>query len=272
MAGELGWLSFFRENKKTDSNWQPQPRLYKCQHAGSAQSAVDLVRVWKKQTSFSSKMPDFYYLPLSAPCRSGMLVAKAVGVDLNMKLVDLMAGEQMKPEFVAINPQHCVPTLVDGDFTLWESRPICTYLASKYGKDDSLYPSDLKIRANIDRLMYFDMGTLYHRFGEYVYPVVFQGQEKPDSAKLDKLHEALDWLNGFLEGHDYAVGNSITVADCVLVASVSTFEATGIDLSKHSNVAAWLARCKTSLPGYSEVNEPGTQEFGKFAKSKLGLN
>ena len=59
-------------------------------------------------------------MPLSAPCRSGMLTAKAVGVDLNMKSIDLFAGDQNKPEFVAINPQHCVPTLVDGDFTLWE--------------------------------------------------------------------------------------------------------------------------------------------------------
>lgn len=63
---------------------------------------------------------DLYYMPLSAPCRSCMLTAKAVGVELNLKLLDLMAGEQMKPEFVAINPQHCVPTMVDGDFALWE--------------------------------------------------------------------------------------------------------------------------------------------------------
>jgi len=215
-------------------------------------------------------MPDFYYMPLSAPCRSGMLTAKAVGVDLNMKKLDLFAGEQNKPEFLAINPQHCVPTLVDGDFTLWESRPICSYLASQYGKDDSLYPSDVKTRATIDRLMYFDMGTLYFRFGEYVYPVMFRGEDKADPEKLEKLHEALGWLNGFLEGHDYAVGNNITVADHTLVATVSTCESTGIDISKHANVTAWLARCKTSMPGYSEVNEPGAQEFGKSAKAKLG--
>merc|ERR1711915_32582 len=215
------------------------------------------------------KMPDFYYMDLSAPCRSVMLTAKAVGLDLNMKPLNLMAGEQMKPEFVAINPQHCVPTFVDGDFTLWESRPICTYLASKYGKDESLYPADLKTRATIDRLMYFDMGTLYFRFGEYVYPVLFRGANKPDPEKLEKLQEALGWLNGFLEGDDYAVGNSVTVADHTLVASVSTFEAAGIDLSKHPNVLAWLSRCKANMPGYKQANDQGAQEFGKMAKTKL---
>ncbi|ROT71142.1 glutathione S-transferase [Penaeus vannamei] len=97
----------------------------------------------RTQTRIKAKMPiDLYYMPLSPPCRSVLLTAKAVGVDLNLKLLDLMTKEQMKPDFVAINPQHSVPTMVDGDLKLWESRAICTYLASKYAKDDSLYPSD----------------------------------------------------------------------------------------------------------------------------------
>lgn len=63
---------------------------------------------------------DFYYLLLSPFCRSAMLTAKAVGVKLNLKEVDLFKGEHLKPEFVALNPQHIVPTLVDDDFVLWE--------------------------------------------------------------------------------------------------------------------------------------------------------
>lgn len=46
---------------------------------------------------------DFYYVPGSAPCRSVQMAAKAVGVDLNLKLVDLMAGEQLKPEFLKVS-------------------------------------------------------------------------------------------------------------------------------------------------------------------------
>ncbi|XP_042243367.1 glutathione S-transferase 1-like [Homarus americanus] len=215
---------------------------------------------------------DFYYMAPSAPCRSVMLTAKAVGVELNLKELDLMAGEQMKPEFIAINPQHCVPTLVDDDFALWESRPICSYLVNQYGEDDSLYPSDPKTRAQVDRLLYFDMGTLYHRFGEYVYPVVFRGQEEPNPQKLESLQEALGWLNDFLDGHEWAVGDTTTIADHVLVASVSTLEAAGIDITGHANIVEWLERCKSTMPGYEEVNEPGAVSFGEMVKAKFSTD
>lgn len=46
---------------------------------------------------------DLYYLPGSAPCRAVLLTAKAVGVELNLKLTNLMAGEHLTPEFLAVN-------------------------------------------------------------------------------------------------------------------------------------------------------------------------
>ena len=63
---------------------------------------------------------NLYYAVCSAPCRAPILTAKALGVELNLKLLNLSKGEQMKPEFVAVNPQHSVPFLVDGDLKLGE--------------------------------------------------------------------------------------------------------------------------------------------------------
>lgn len=109
---------------------------------------------------------DFYSCGASAPCRNVAMTAKMVGVELNMKPINIMAGDHMKPDYVALNPQHNIPFIVDGDIQLNESRAITAYLVNRYAKDDTLYPKCPKARAIVDQRLYFDMGVLYHRFGE----------------------------------------------------------------------------------------------------------
>ncbi|XP_077286219.1 glutathione S-transferase 1-like [Arctopsyche grandis] len=203
---------------------------------------------------------DFYYLPGSSPCRAVMMTAKALGVNLNFKLIDLMKGEHLTPEFLKMNPQHVVPTLNDDGFCLWESRAICSYLVTKYGKDDSLYPKDAKTRAMVDQRMYFDIGTLYARFADYFYPMLFGGAPA-DEAKKTKAIEALQFLNTFLEGQAWAAGNNMTIADINLVATVSTIEVSGFDISPFPNISRWMAKAKSSLPGYEEANGEGLKAF-----------
>lgn len=99
-----------------------------------------------------------------------------------------------------------MPTLVDDGFALWESRAIMAYLVEKYGKTSSLYPTDPKARALVNQRMYFDMGTLYDRFGAYVYPQIF-AKQPADPEKLTKLEEALGFLNTYLDGQQYAVSS-----------------------------------------------------------------
>ncbi|KAB7497894.1 hypothetical protein Anas_04842 [Armadillidium nasatum] len=79
-------------------------------------------------------------------------------------------------------------------------------------------------------------------------PIVFKGEE-PDTEKSRLVHEALEWLDRFIEGHDFVVGNKLTVADFALIASVSTFTEAGIDLSGHPNVKNWADRCKNQMKG-----------------------
>lgn len=110
---------------------------------------------------------DLYYMSLSAPCRAVVLVAKVAGVELNLKTINLLEGEHMKPEFLKINPQHTVPTIDDGGFVLTESRAICAYLVNKYAKNDKLYSKLPKERAVVDQRLYFDMGVFYSSFADY---------------------------------------------------------------------------------------------------------
>jgi len=104
---------------------------------------------------------EVYGMSLSAPCRIVNMTAECLGLDYEFKVVDLMAGEHMKPEFLAMNPQHNIPTMKDGDFVMNESRAIAAYLVNKYGADDKLYPKDAETRARVDQRLYFDMGVFY---------------------------------------------------------------------------------------------------------------
>ncbi|XP_025830753.1 glutathione S-transferase 1-like [Agrilus planipennis] len=209
---------------------------------------------------------DLYYLPGSAPCRNVLLTAKAIGVDLNLKHLDLMKGEHLTPEFLKINPQHTIPTLVDNGFALWESRAIMTYLANQYSKNDSLYPKDPKTRAVIDQRLFFDAATLYQTFSDYYYPTIFAGAPK-DEAKLEKCKQAVKFLDTFLEGQNYAVGNNLTLADLSLVSTVSTYEAVDFDLSPYKNVQKWYAKVKSTAPGYEETNGNGVKIFRQMVQN-----
>ena len=79
-----------------------------------------------------------------------------------LKVLSFSAGDHKKPEFVALNPRHRVPTLVDGDFVLWESNAIVEYLDDAYpGRGAPLFPGDPRTRATVRRLIsevddYFD--------------------------------------------------------------------------------------------------------------------
>nr|QWJ89644.1 glutathione S-transferase d2 [Sitophilus zeamais] len=210
-----------------------------------------------------------YHFPPSGPSRGALLAAKAVGLDVDVEIINLFKKEQFNEDFIKINPQHTVPTLVDGDFVVSDSHAIGPYLASAYGKDASFYPKDPKQKAVVDQRLYFDCGTLYPRIRAICFPVLFLGEDTILDEHKQPLEEALGFLDVFLEGNNFVTGDKLTVADCCLVASVSSIVAVGWDISAYNNVKNWVARCALAIPGYSEANQAGADEFGKLVRSKL---
>ncbi|KDR11944.1 Glutathione S-transferase D7 [Zootermopsis nevadensis] len=211
---------------------------------------------------------DLYYLAPSPPCRMVLLLAKRIGIEFNLKTVNIIAGEQFKPEFIKLNPEHTIPTLDDDGFILWESRAIMGYLVNQYGNDDSLYPTAPKKRAVVDQRLYFDAGTLQSRNISYMAPVIFAGQQ-PEPEKLEKINEALGYMNLFLEGQNWVAGDSMTIADICLVVSVSNSEVFGADITAFPNVVTWYDKMKTTLVDYDEINQTGANILGEMVRSKL---
>ncbi|XP_055847984.1 glutathione S-transferase D1-like [Episyrphus balteatus] len=205
---------------------------------------------------------DLYYRTGLAHCRSVLMTAKAVYVNLNLKPIILRNGDDhLKPEFLKINPQHTIPTLVENGFALWESRAILIYLAEQYGINDTLDPNCPQIRAIINQRLYFDMGTLQQRFADYFYPKIIS-KEPGNPESLKKIKEAFDFLDIFLDGQNYAACKSLTIADIALFATVSTFEVCKFDITKYENVMRWYNLCKKTMPGL-ELNQQGLEDFKK---------
>jgi glutathione S-transferase len=202
------------------------------------------------------------------------MTAALVSQDLNTKPLDLMKGEQNTPEFLAINPQHCVPTVVDGEVKLWESRAIMRYIVSKKaGADSDLYPvNDLPLRAKIDQLLDYDIGTLYARFGKWFYAIAFHGvaADSEESKKsLAAVHETLALMNAsFIEGK-FMTGDKLTIADVSCAASLTMFQVAKIDLAKYEKVSAFMKNVEAAVPNWEGINAKPMADFGAMVEGKL---
>ncbi len=104
------------------------------------------------------------------------------------KILSFSAGDTRKPEFIALNPRHTVPTLVDGDFVLYESNAITAYLDAAYpGRGAPLFPGDAKTRATVWRLM-MEVDNYGMKAIDGVTTYAFR--TKPEEREPQKLIEA----------------------------------------------------------------------------------
>ncbi|XP_036227260.1 glutathione S-transferase D7 isoform X2 [Bactrocera oleae] len=213
-----------------------------------------------------------YYLPPSPPCRAVLLLGKMLGIDFDLKIVNVLAGDQLKPEFLQLNPQHCIPTINDEGLVLWESRAILQYMAAAYGKDDSLYPTDVRSRALVDQRIQFDLGTLYARMYDCYLPTVLWSAPV-DESKKPRLAEAFDWFNTSLKGHEFAALDHFTIADLTLLVTVSQCEAFGFEVDSYNRVKHWLRRCKDYMApyDYEELNGSKAITLGDMFRAKTEI-
>ncbi|XP_063544380.1 glutathione S-transferase D7-like isoform X2 [Cydia strobilella] len=216
-------------------------------------------------------MPDqpikLYYLPPSPPCRAVMMLARVMGLELDLVLTNILEGQHKTPEFLKMNPQHTIPTMDDNGFILWESRAIMAYLVNAYGRDDSLYPKNPRLRALVDNRLNFDLGTLFLRYLNLYVPMLFHGDEYNEESAA-KLDEALGWLNSMLEGRAFVAGDNMTIADITIVVTLTNLDAFGYDFSAHDNVTKWFERTKKALEpyGYKDIDQAGAQILASFLK------
>nr|APH81354.1 GST delta epsilon 1 [Tigriopus kingsejongensis] len=216
-----------------------------------------------------------YAHPQSPFCRSVSMTLAILAKEHDYKYLDIFAGDQMKPEFLKINPQHNVPTLVEGDFVLNESRAILVYLAQKFGDSGQLFPEDLKGQAKVNQMLYFDATFFWRSVGDVFNPIAFKGEKEINQEGVKKLKETLETFQTFLAATGYVAGTkALTVADLACMATYTSIEATGthfVNLADFPVAKKWADSCKKQIPEYEEANQKGVDIFAKFFKDRSGF-
>ncbi|KAL2714504.1 glutathione S-transferase 1-1 [Vespula squamosa] len=198
---------------------------------------------------------DFYYFPLSPPCRMILLLGKAIGVHFNLISINPMKGEHMKAEFLKINPQHTIPTIDDNNTVLWERQVY----------DDTLYPKDPKKRGIVDQRLYFDIGTLYENIIKCYFPIFRGITDTIDEDVLQKVERSCEILNTYLDGNDFVAGENLTIADFSISTSIVFLQNFEFDIGRYDNLTAWYDRCKTAMEkfGFEEIHAAGNKVFNE---------
>lgn len=203
-----------------------------------------------------------YYHPASTTSRPIMLFAAESGANVDFELVDIFSGQQYKDEFLAINPNHMVPVLEDGDFRLTESSAILKYVADSI--DSPAYPKPLRARARVNERMDW-INTQVSRDFTYgfVYPQVLPMFKRDDPAvQAATLAWGRERARGWIKVMDqhvlgssrYLCGDTITIADYFAAPFIALGDMIRCDYASYPNVKRWLATMK-ALPSWGKANE-----------------
>lgn len=207
-------------------------------------------------TRWPAQHPDRIQL-YSAPTPNGVKVSIALeelGLPYEAHYVDIGKDETWGPEFLSLNPNGKIPSIIDpkgpnGEpLALFESGAILLYLAEKTGK---LLPSDPAKRYETIQWVFFQMAAIGPIFGQLGFFHKFAGREIADKRPLERYRAESRRLVGVLEGRlrdrKWIMGNDYTIADISMLGWVRNLigfyearELVGFD--DFPAVAAWLER------------------------------
>jgi glutathione S-transferase len=199
---------------------------------------------------------ELYVFPPSPRAFKVMAAAKHLGLDVTLRKVDLTKGEQKTPQYAALNANMRMPTLVDGDFVLWESNAILQYLASMK-PESGLLPDDLRKRLDVTRWQFWDLAhwdpACAAFIFEYVAKPLVLGIKEPDMAAIAKGTEAFQRaatvLDGQLKGRKFVTGDTLTVADFSLGAAMNMAEIAHFPVAPFAEIKRWYGTL-AALPAW----------------------
>jgi len=163
--------------------------------------------------------------------------------------LNLEAGEQKKPEFLKLNPNGKVPTLVVDGTPMFEALAIMMWLGERFGVEKGLWPA-VDDPARLEAMSWSTWA--YVTYGPVLYRVALATSDRIPAFKnathaeysQKEAQALLSILNGRLESRPYLLGQSFSLADMIVGSVIAYGTFVGIPVDAHPNVKGWLERCQ----------------------------
>ena len=173
------------------------------------------------------------------------IMLEECGLPYRTVAVDIGAGDQFKPEFLAISPNNKIPALVDPDgpggkpISLFESGAILLYLAAKTGR---FLPEDLSARYEVLQWLMFQMGGVGPMLGQ-AHHFRLYAPEKIAYA-IDRYTNEARRLYGVMDKRiakrRYMGGDEYSIADMAIFPWLRSWKNQGIDWNDYPNLKGWF--------------------------------
>lgn len=176
-----------------------------------------------------------------------VIFLEEAGIDYDLTFIDFSKKEQKTPDYLQLNPNGRIPTIVDrsnADFPVFESGAILWYLAEKYSR---FLPIDANGRSDTLQWLMFQMSGIGPMMGQAMY---FQriaapnGENNPFAIKryVDETRRLLEVLNTRLDGRDYLAADQYTIADMATYPWARAHVWAKVDMDGLDSLKAWLDR------------------------------
>ena len=183
-----------------------------------------------------------------------MWLMEEIGLDYELIPVDFRKGENWTEDYLAINPNGKIPTLIDDDLVLYESMAINLYLAKQYG--GSLYPDSPAQEALTNMWSYWVMTEVEYSLLTILLNTRLLPEEQRKPERIERnllvLEKPFSVLNDALEGKTFLIEETFCIADLNVAAVISWCRPARVNLKRWPNMKDWLERC-ISRPAFKKA-------------------
>ncbi len=163
-------------------------------------------------------------------------------------------GGNRDPEYLKLNPNGLVPTVIDGDLVMWESNTICRYLCATRG-GARLYPRDPAARTHVERWMDWQLAVIGAPMGGLLQGLVRAKPEERDAAAIEaaRRRAVVAWtiVDDAVASRPYLGGNDLSLAEIVLGTQIYRWFNFPIERPELKNLRAWYERFR-NRPGFKQ--------------------